>query len=513
MSAPERPLNPSVPQPISFDVINIWILLLILLAWLILLPTIQQSMFFDGLIYASIARNLADGASIWRPSFSDTMFPVFAEHPPLMMILESVLFRFFGDHIWVEKLFSAALILPVGFVLFSLWKRIAGDDQTLGRLAPLFLVFTLICGKFSWAFANNMLENMLVLFGYAAALCSLIAVSAGTLARRAGFLLLGGLLVFSAVLVKGPVGLFPLATIGFFWLTRREITFLNALLSTLFLVAVLGAAVGFLALFEEPRLYMVRYFQSQVIASLSGARGNEGGGAYAVWTLVRVTLYPIAFTLGTFAAYHLAGSKHRFGRTGPVLGEGRGSKALFYFCMGLASSLPLLVSPRIYSFYFNIALPFYAAGWTVLIAAPLTAILAAFKEKTVLLLRKAYSAALALSLAFAISSLGAPGRDGELIRAADAISQAVCQHGPSCRVRIASCGNVGTDWQLHAYLQRLHHISLETASGPALSSEGRDHVIASADCPTAELDAFVKLDLSTGPYTLWERKRSVSSGS
>lgn len=511
MTASIEKTHPLEPRSAGFDVTNIWVLLSIIVSWLVLLPTLQQSMFFDGLIYASIGRNMADGTSIWRPYFSDTLFPLFAEHPPLMMMLEAALFRIFGDHIWVEKIFSAALIIPTSFVLVKIWQHIAGQDAALARLAPLFLIFTLICGKFSWAYSNNMLENMLVLLGYASALCSLSAVSSKKLKSKGGFLIASGLLTFLAVLVKGPVGLFPLATIGIYWLTRQSISFRNAFVSSLCVVAVLCAAMGALALFQEPRLYMQRYFQDQVMASLSGSRGHEGGGAYAVWTLIRVTLYPAAFTIGTYAACQVPALKRRW--TASVRSEPRRlSKALFYFSMGLASSLPLLVSPRIYSFYFNIALPWYAAGWTVLIAAPISTILAAFPEKTILLLRKVYTLALAVSLAIVLFSFGTPGRDEEMIRTANAVADQVCENTPSCRARIASCGDVGTNWQLHAYLQRLHRISLEPGNGPNPSSTNAHYVLASSSCALNELEQYMKMDLPSGQFTLWTKRNSVSEG-
>ncbi|UCD81165.1 MAG: hypothetical protein JSW26_06980 [Desulfobacterales bacterium] len=39
----------------------------------------------DGIEYASVARNMAEGrGSLWRPYFSDTFGKLYREHPPLI---------------------------------------------------------------------------------------------------------------------------------------------------------------------------------------------------------------------------------------------------------------------------------------------------------------------------------------------------------------------------------------------------------------------------------------------
>ncbi len=53
----------------------------------ILTPSLfTDGMFMDGTIYAVISRNLAEGnGTFWNLYFSDTVFPVFSEHPPLAL--------------------------------------------------------------------------------------------------------------------------------------------------------------------------------------------------------------------------------------------------------------------------------------------------------------------------------------------------------------------------------------------------------------------------------------------
>ena len=56
-------------------------------------------MTWDGVLYATIARNMADGTcGPWEPMVSETFMRHFHEHPPLAFWLEAVFFRMLGDH-------------------------------------------------------------------------------------------------------------------------------------------------------------------------------------------------------------------------------------------------------------------------------------------------------------------------------------------------------------------------------------------------------------------------------
>ena len=64
----------------------------------------QRGMFVDGVTYASIARNLAEGrGTFWTPFYTDTLYPQFHQHPALGLWLQSLWFRALGDHLIVER--------------------------------------------------------------------------------------------------------------------------------------------------------------------------------------------------------------------------------------------------------------------------------------------------------------------------------------------------------------------------------------------------------------------------
>ena len=103
---------------------SLWLFTVFFLAAMFLPRLVPQGLFGDGLLYASLARNLAEGkGSMWAPWFSSGYWLDFAsgapyfENPPLMIWLEAVFFRILGDYWWVEKLYSL-LLLPQHFLLY-----------------------------------------------------------------------------------------------------------------------------------------------------------------------------------------------------------------------------------------------------------------------------------------------------------------------------------------------------------------------------------------------------------
>ena len=121
----------------------------------------SDGMFMDGLIYADISRNMAEGlGSFWKPHFTDTLFNVFYEHPPLAFGLQSIFFKLFGDNIYIERFYSLLTYVIVGCLIVLIWSKLTSYKKT-GWL-PLFL--WLSTNYVTWALANNMLENTMSIF-------------------------------------------------------------------------------------------------------------------------------------------------------------------------------------------------------------------------------------------------------------------------------------------------------------------------------------------------------------
>ena len=115
---------------------------------LIFLPRIvQKGMFGDGLLYAAIARNLAEGkGSWWTPYFSSSYWlenipEYYYENPPLMLWVQSLYFKVVGDFWWTEKSFGVILFVVNVLMLRWVWKTYFYNDPQKAKywfVLPLF---------------------------------------------------------------------------------------------------------------------------------------------------------------------------------------------------------------------------------------------------------------------------------------------------------------------------------------------------------------------------------------
>ena len=79
-------------------------------ALLLLSLLFTKGMFFDGLTYATIARNLEEGlGTFWEPHYTAYIHPEFYEHPPFSFGIHSIYYRLFGDQAWVDRFYAYTL--------------------------------------------------------------------------------------------------------------------------------------------------------------------------------------------------------------------------------------------------------------------------------------------------------------------------------------------------------------------------------------------------------------------
>src|SRR5262245_65331367 len=115
----------------------------------------QRGMFVDGVTYAVVARNMAQGVgSFWKPAFSATVYPEFYEQPPLGVGLQALAFALFGDHLAVERIFSVVVFAVHALLIVAIWRLLLPRRYDV---IPLF--FWILPAAVTWAVVNNMLEN------------------------------------------------------------------------------------------------------------------------------------------------------------------------------------------------------------------------------------------------------------------------------------------------------------------------------------------------------------------
>jgi 4-amino-4-deoxy-L-arabinose transferase-like glycosyltransferase len=324
-------------------------------------------MFVDGIYYAAIGRNLAQGlGSLW--SLYVVPGHLFFEHPPAGIWLLALAHRVFGDSPLVDSFVSGAAGLVLLGLMVGVWRSLGLERFSGPWLAILLFLAVPIT---SWAFANNILDLYLTLATTGAIWAVVSGVRSVEAQQALGSGLLAGLLVVAAFLIKGATGLFPLvAPVLALGLVpeSREGTQAGAptrqrrlLLVLLPLAAVVLAAACAIAAYAPARYYIEQYFMVQVSPSLSGSRAHRASHLYIVLKLAKELALPAALVLGP--TWWLT-------RRAPFRDAAR-REAWALLAIALSASLPVAVSPKQDMRYVLQALPLFALGLAAL-ASPLT---------------------------------------------------------------------------------------------------------------------------------------------
>jgi 4-amino-4-deoxy-L-arabinose transferase-like glycosyltransferase len=402
----------------------------------------QAGMFLDGMMYAAIARNLAEGVgTFWLPSYS-AVDPGFHEQPPLGMALQAAAFAVFGDHLAVERAYAFVVAGLTALLIASIWR------QTVGERAFdwLPIVFWLLPSTVTWAIVNNMLETTQTVFTTTAVLAFVMSLRHGL-----AWAIASGLCVIAAVLTKGPAGFFPIAVPIVAAVVLRQHRSASIRSGLVMLASIAGAAALILSS-SAVRLSLRSYADTQLLSTIRGTRGGGrwpslarhlGGGIF----LRMGGLLLIAWIMRVRTASSNADPIDR-------------RWVAFLWCIALCASLPLVVSARITGHYLLPAVPLFALAFAGTALPFLRPRLDAWRQHVSV--RRAFST---IGVTLLVASAAIPLSGGALERR-DAAWVAEYQSLGGVlprRETLGTCEAIRTDWGVHAYLQRFYGISLDPA--------------------------------------------------
>ena len=329
-----------------------WLLLIGIALILMSKSLLTEGMFFDGVTYASISRNMAEGqGSFWNPHYTQTLYPEFRQHPPLALGAEALLFKAFGDHLWVEKAYSVLTFLLSGLLIALIWKRTTNNI----RWAWLPLLFWLAMPVVTWCATNNMLENTMTVF----VLLSVYLMIVGYQRNERVWLFLGGISLFAAFLSKGFTGLFPLVFPMVYCIFDDKRRWIQGPVDTLLLLVTLAVLSGVMFLVFPPSLsYLKDYINLQVIGGgLHEATVNNR--FFIVFSLLLQLVAPVViFAIILILSRIFNKEKHKVFEFPPDK-----KRFLAFLIIGLLGVLPMMVSVKQRDFYMLAALPFFALAF------------------------------------------------------------------------------------------------------------------------------------------------------
>lgn len=448
----------------------------------------------DGLIYSTLGHNLANGiGTFWFPKFSETIMAEYYEHPPLVYGIQSLFFKLMGDAFYVEKFYSFLTALLTALFIILIWKKISFKSE-LKKIYWLPVLLWITIPKAFWSYNNNMLENTMGLFSLAATYFLFVSIDIKSITRRIAFLLLSAFLIFLGFLSKGFPALFPFAFFFcYFFVFRSTLDIRQTILNSLILLLAFISISLLLTGLNEPALEsLTKYIETQVMESLRGERVVVSRWFIMIALLRELVIMFIVSAL-LILLYYIKSFKQ-------LKNE---SKAIRFFLLflliGLSASLPIMISPKQLSFYIVPSLPYFAIGFSILIAHIVGNYLNRIDQYSIWLklFRVTGYLLLSISILLSVVNYGKYCRNEEMIKDVVTIGNYL-----SAKSTIDISKPLYQKWGLMGYFQRKFHINLDRTGDLQ-----QEYLLTEKNEPLQE--GYIKEELDLLQYQLL-RKNSLS---
>lgn len=448
---------------------------------------LSDGMFMDGIYYATIARNWAEGlGSFWKPQFTETLGNPFYDHPPLAFFLEGLFFKLLGDHYWVERIYSFLSHVILALLLYRVWGLLVQEKYRSYFWLPLLLWVTV--SKVTWSACNNLLENTLMLFTTASILFALKHLKH----KQYVYLFLAGFCLFLGFLTKGFVAFFPLSLFFFYFLFQGSYRLKEMLIDSI--VMLLGLAIPFFMIYffwAEARDFIDNYIQIQVLASLNNAQNVDSRlfiiGRFFEESLVMTSLLALLWILNRF----------KF-KLKPFVMEGSGVWIKTLLALGFSGIIPICISLKQSTFYINPVFPIFALAFGLLVLKPIHHIFNPihYKSKGFAIFRFTSIVLFILGLSLSFAEANHVNRDKKRLKDIRAIINTVPRHET-----LFISFEIYREWSLYAYFYRYGHVSLD-----AENPENYHYMIKQKDQFANIPEGFIRIRSDLNELDLYERE-------
>lgn len=404
---------------------------------------LSDGMFMDGLYYAAISNNLANGiGSFWDLFFTKTLHPHFHEHPPLAFGIQSVFFKLFGGNMLVERIYSFCTFIITGFIITRIWNRLV--DVNYQKLAWFPLLLWITVPLVTWSASNNMLENTMMIFTSLSVLFTLKSIEN----KRILNLVLSGIMLFLGVLTKGLVALFPLSLLLWIFIINRTISF-KRFISDL-IISLSAIVIPFLLLFifiPESYESLLEYFNVQIVRSITSIQTTES--RFHILQMLFNELSPMIILV--FLVWYLT-------RKNQFINQ-KLNWAIIFLLLGLSGVIPIMISMKQRGFYILATFPIFSIALSLFILPRVNYLVEKinYKSKGYEVFKYVSYTLLLITIVSSSLQINKIGRDKEKLGDVYSIIEIV----PEGSI-ISIDPNLQTDWSLHGYFQRYGNISLES---------------------------------------------------
>lgn len=420
--------------------IHLPFLLLTLAAFIFLIVgrLVCDNMFIDGVLYNSVAHNLAHGrGTFWFPHFAKNTMSFFHEQPPLTFFIESLFFRI-SDTPWTERVYSAFTFCVCAWLIAAIWRSVAAPELRAFAYLPVLSLLAIPCANY--AFSNCLEENTMSMFVLASVWLQLQVVFHQ---KKELYSALAAIALLLAALSKGFPGLFPLVFYGVAWLLGFR-SFSVLARHFFIVIGVFSLGVAALALYPPSQESLGTYIAARVVNSINhvACQGTR------TWIFSHLCSNIKVQALLTLAALIWA-AKQRLDDKIPF------KTAQLFLILAFLGTLPLMVTREQRGQYLVTAMPFFALTFSTLIAPVLHDLLSKLSEKALKITTIFAVILLLIAIGYTINRVGKTYDLHEKVHDFHILEQKI---PPYAEVGIPS--QLWNDWDLQTALNRSRFIDL-----------------------------------------------------
>jgi 4-amino-4-deoxy-L-arabinose transferase-like glycosyltransferase len=434
-----------------------------------------DGMFFDGICYAAVANNLANGVgTFWEMEYTSTLHNPYHEQPPLALFLQSLLFRVLGDSIFVERLYCLLFSVLTLIMLIQLWRSQIEEKKHSWLPVLLWVIILLNI----WTYQNNLIE---VTMGFLD-LCAVYFVLKSCRHSNFWWMIPAGVFTFFAFFSKGFQGLFPLAAPLLYWISFRSFSFSKALLYALTMFVVTCICLGAVLIDPAARHFFELYLERRLGGTFNHLQDTTSSHLYLLSKLLLELLVPIGLSI-VFWVLAFRQKKRFHLEIKPVL---------FFFAIGLSASLPLMITLEQRPFYLATSLPYYVLAIGLITYPSVDTIIDHLKNKNLTILNYVLAGLIVVSCIAVTMQAGKPKREHALLEDLALLRKVIPE-----RTIVSISPDMQTSWSYHAYFMRYNSLSLD-------SQNNHPFYVRSKESPAPANKCYVQMELPLKKFVLYK---------
>ncbi len=442
----------------------------------------------DGMIYVTVGKNVAEGqGSFWHPHFTAFFMSNYHEQPPLLFSIEAVFFKLLGYSLYTERIYSLLLAIITCLLIIKTWQLLH-KNTAIEKYNYLPVLLFLSVPVVVWSYVNLVSEITMAVFSLSAFHFMLLSYTSSS-AKQYLHLAVAAFFLIAAGLCKGVQGIFPICFPFFYWLFFKKISFAKMAAHGLYMLFIITGFLSLICLNDNVLSSFELYFNNRIVNTFKLDEAATTANRFSLIITLVSELAPV-MVIG-LALRLIAKEKYQISKTFMLL-----------LTLGLAGSLPLMVTLEQRGFYIFTSIPFFVLAFASVFASSLAVI----SEKLITksnFINKANSVLLMLLLG--CIGFSAYDLNANPIKRDKDILHDVYITGPIVKDAkvIAITTEMHQTWVLYAYYKRYFNVSLNPYS--------KNHsylLIEKTEAPDSLVTAgFSKVNLPTMKYDLYRQNK------